>query len=65
MLKLAGHYALEVMPHLAPMEDFEIENLRGDALRLDGRSLGVGEAAPLTTGQSLRLAAREYSIEIG
>ena len=140
VLTLAGHYALEVTPHLAPAEDFEIENfaawpgfyadgtpelrgavtfarcdggsmlretvwlftrvdfavgendgvlwlpparnnpasflrlggrfwivntsLRGDALRLNERNLGVGEAAPLTGGQALLIGSREYAAGI-
>lgn len=132
VLTLAGHFALAVVPHLAPMDDFAIETLptiaggrapelRGAIIfaRCDGEpllresvwlftrvdftlgqddrviwlppgkgnhaaflriggcfwlvnanlggetaSLGVGEAAPLTAGQTLRLGAREYSVEI-
>ncbi len=140
VLTLAGRYALEVRPYLAPLDDFEIENfaalpgfyadgtpevrgavvfarcdgepmlretvwlftrvdfaigqsgrpiwlpsarsnpaaflrlggrfwlvnanLSGDALRLNGRSLSPGEAAPLTDGLPLRVGAREYSVEI-
>ena len=38
-------------------------NLPGDAMRLDHRSVPVGEAVLLGVGQSLRLGAREYAIE--
>jgi hypothetical protein len=38
--------------------------LFGGELRVDERSVGVGEAVPLTGAQSLWLGAREYSIEI-
>ena len=132
VLTLAGHFALAVVPHLAPMDDFAIEilpatpagrapELRGAVVfaRCDGEpllreavwlftrvdftlgqddrviwlppsraspaaflriggcfwfvnanlggdmaSLSAGEAAPLTAGQSLRLGAREYSVEV-
>lgn len=39
-------------------------NLPGDVLTLNARSVKVGEVVPLADGETLRLGAREYSIEI-
>ena len=36
----------------------------GDALQLDGQTVTVGEAVTLSAGETLRLGAREYAIEI-
>ena len=39
-------------------------SLRSDGLWLGDRSVAAGETVPLAAGESLRLGAREYSIEI-
>ena len=39
-------------------------SVRSETLRLDSRPLAASEAAPLTTGQSLRLGAREFRVEV-